>query len=111
MINDFVIDSMHLFYLVIMKRLLREYWTETGSPTKLSNSNMKKLSERLKYLSTKILVEFQRTTRSLENLAYWKATEYRMLLLYFGPMILQDILDPELYAHFLLYHLASRIIS
>ena len=45
------------------------------------------------------------------DIAKWKATEYRMFLLYCGPLILEDILPKNLYKHFMLLHVACRILS
>lgn len=111
MIYDFTLDSLHLLFLGVMKRFLSDYWTAPGNPTKLSSPELKKLTERLTHLSNKIPVEFQRTTRSLHELSKWKATEYRMFLLYYGPFVLDGLLNPELLLHFLLFHVACRIVS
>lgn len=54
--------------------------------------------------------EFQRKTRGIKYIAQWKASEYRFLLLYCGPVVLRGILNPRLYKHFLLFHVACKIL-
>ena len=88
MVKDFFIDIMHLLFLGVTKRFINDYWTNPGNAAKLSKINLEKLSERLKYLSNRIPCEFQRTVRNLNDLTHWKATEYRMFLLYYGPLLL-----------------------
>ena len=58
-----------------------------------------------------ILVEFQGTPRPLQDVKYWKATEFRQLLLHTGPMILKNILPPIIYIHFNTLHVAIRTVS
>ena len=41
----------------------------------------------------------------------WKATEYRFFLLHIGPTVLKGLLKEEVYLHFLLLHIAGRILS
>lgn len=41
----------------------------------------------------------------------WEATEFRLFLLYYRPVVLKDILSKDLYNHFLLLHVACRILS
>ena len=49
--------------------LLCEYWTGSGSENRLPKFLIERLSERLFYLSNKIPYEFQRSTRSLDDLS------------------------------------------
>lgn len=111
MINDFVLDSMHLVHLGIGKKVF-DYWF---------NGNIKavKLSKNLKTLLCNLLLQikhqvpqdFQRTTRSLDDFSKFKATEYQFLLLYAGPVIFKKILSPDVYKHFLLLHVGIRILA
>lgn len=55
--------------------------------------------------------ELHRAIRPLTCLKYWKALEFRNFLLYFGFVVLKDILPQEVFSHFLLLVAATRIIS
>lgn len=55
-------------------------------------------------------VEFARHPRGLFDYAHWKATEFRTFLLYTGPIVLKNVLSPDVYAHFLLLHVAITIL-
>ena len=107
MVNHFVLDSMHLAYLGVMKKLLVEYWL--GAPA--LRESMLRLSQRLVNLSCQVPCEFQCSTRSLAEVSKWKATEYRFSLLYCGPIVLKDLLPLNVYNHFLLFCVSFRILS
>ena len=111
MVKDFTLNSMHLCYLGITKKLLTEYWLKSGSASKLKRNDILRISQRLMNLSKQVPDEFQRTTRSLGEIGTWKATEYRLFLLYSGMFILKDILPEDRYNHFLLFSIENRILS
>lgn len=54
--------------------------------------------------------EFQRKVFDTDNVSHWKTTQYRFMLLYAGPIILEFVLDTNVYKHFLLLHVACRIL-
>ncbi len=54
--------------------------------------------------------EFSRKSRSLSELARWKATELREFLLYTGPIVLKNVLPKRLFEHFLLFHVAVKLL-
>ena len=60
---------------------------------------------------TYIMSDFARKPRSVSKLKYWKATEFRLFLLYVGPVVLRSILPTHLYDHFLLFHCAMCILA
>ena len=39
-----------------------------------------------------------------------KATEFRLILLYIGPLIFKGLLDNDVFEHFLLLHASMRIL-
>lgn len=57
-----------------------------------------------------VSLEFSRKPRSLEDLKYYRATEFRQLLLYIGPIVLQGLLDHDIYLNFLILHVSLRIL-
>lgn len=76
MISRFVLDFMHLCCLGVMKKLLVDYWLNT-STSFLCRQSILRVSQRMINLSSQIPFEFQRTTRSLGEIAKWKATKFR----------------------------------
>lgn len=111
MVNSFTLDAMHLLYLGVMKKLL-DCWIHGKLPfRKLSHNSKTQLSALLLRLKNQIPQEFQRTTRSLDEIAKFKATEFQFILLYIGPIIFKTVLDSDVYKHFMLLHVACRILS
>lgn len=55
--------------------------------------------------------EFTRQSRGLNDMGHWKAIEFRNFLLYFGPVVLKNVLQQEMYDHFLYLSSAIRIFS
>ena len=108
MVSVFVLDSMHLLYQGIMKKLL-EYWINHGVH-KLSVTQRRELSRRMKLLKRQVPCEFQRKPRSTDHIGKLKATELCFFLLYAGPVVLKDVLISKLYKHFLLFHVACRFL-
>lgn len=106
MIFLFILDFMHLCCLGIMKKLLIDCWLQGN----LNFRSKSLLSQRLIYLQSQIPTEFQRTTRSVFDVAKWKATEFRFFLLYGGPVVLKKILPDKLFKHFLLFSVSCRIL-
>lgn len=108
MITHIPLDYMHLCCLGIMKKLLIS-WSEVR-PYKLSNQQLKIISERLVTFRFNIPKEFARKSRSLKDLRHWKATEFRLFLLYVGPAALVSCLEPKRFRHFMLFHCAMYIL-
>lgn len=108
-IADIALDYMHLCCLGVMRKLLI-YWTLKSKLAKLPVILKTKLSNRLKYYSNKIPLDFSRKPRTLDDLLRFKATEFRLILLYMGPCIFKNILKKHIYEHFLTFHASIRIL-
>ena len=109
LVTLFVLDFMYLCCNGIMKKLL-EYWISGDLNVKLDLRRRLELSRRMESLSLQVPFEFQRKTRKTSSIAKWKATEFRFFLLYCGPVVLKKLLRNNLYEHFLLLHVAARIL-
>ncbi|KAJ8687794.1 hypothetical protein QAD02_023588 [Eretmocerus hayati] len=103
----FILDIMHLNYQGNMKKLLKTWFS---SDSKVTREKLLRVSLRLVNLKNQIPSEFQRSTRSVEDVSKYTANEFREILLYTGPFVLKDILDEKEYKHFLLFHTGSRIL-
>lgn len=110
MVNDFLLDSMHLCYLGVMKRLI-DAWMSHDFNVQLSSNQKKLLSNRMENIKFQQPEEFPRKIRNIEHHVKYKATDYRFILLFCGPIILKGILDSDKYKHFLLLHVACRMLS
>lgn len=72
---------------------------------------VKNISYQLIELQKHISSDFARKRRALSELCHWKGTEFRLFVLYIGPLVLKNMLNPNLYAHFITLHTAIRILS
>lgn len=108
MISQFIIDPMHLLDLGITKKILLHILNKkTIIPVKSSNTS---ISENILSLMSFIPKEFKRKGRILTEISRWKATEFRLFILYTGIVILKDCFPIEMYEHFLLIHCSYRIL-
>jgi hypothetical protein len=82
----------------------------TPNKHKLSQVKIDLLSERMIQASHTQPIEFQRRSRGIKDLAFFKATELRTFLLFTGPIVLKGIISDLQYEHFLLLHIAMKIL-
>ncbi|XP_016664012.2 uncharacterized protein LOC107885091 [Acyrthosiphon pisum] len=68
------------------------------------------ISNNLLLLKPFITSDFSRLPRGLNEVPRWKATEYRLFLLYSGPIVLQGMLNEDCYSHFICLHICFRIL-
>ncbi|XP_057340289.1 uncharacterized protein LOC130677522 [Microplitis mediator] len=108
-VKDVILDSMHLLFLGAMKYLLVK-WVEKGSSVRLSRQNRQTFKRVMDSVSEYVPKEFQRKVFDTDDVSHWKATQYRFMLLYAGPIILKFVLNTNVYKHFLLLHVACRIL-
>lgn len=112
MVTGFPHDYMHLVCLGVMRRLT-DLWCGTLGPrrTKLSSTQVLAISERLVQLKDFIPAEFARKPRALSERLRWKATEFRQLLLYTGPIVFKGVLPRQVYDNFMLLSAAIYILA
>ena len=113
LVSCFVLDFMHLVCLGVVRRLLR-FLTGAVSGTrcgKLSSSMINEVNNGPSgLLSIRLPSEFNRQPRSLDDLAYWKATELRSFVLYSGMVVLRKVLKRDQYKHFLSLSISMRLL-
>lgn len=110
-INSFPLDYLHLVLQGVMKKMMNLLIRGKGTVAKLSSKDQEKISRKMLNVSKYIPSEFSRKCRSLKDLVHFKGTEYRLILLYVGPIVFRNVLDEHLYNHFLLFHVAITICS
>lgn len=99
------LEYMHLVCLGAMRKLLK-HWLKGERKIRISMQMASIVSDNLAEISKHVCEEFNRKPRSLNDIDRWKATEFRLFLCYTGPVVLRSILEPNIYHHFMLLHVA-----
>lgn len=106
------LDYMHLICIGVLKKIIK-LWLE-GKPNckfvRLPHAKILSLSSKLLSIKYYITKDFARKPQSIEFIGKWKATELRQFLLYTCPVILKDILHPQVIDHIMTLHVAMRIL-
>ena len=90
--------------LGVMKRMMKALvHGNLSKRVKLRASSIAQISQRIVQCANYFPVEFSRRPRGLQDLAHYKGTEFRNLVLYLGPHCFKGVLYPELYRNFLLF--------
>lgn len=110
MVKCFPIDYMHQVLLGVQKKLLYMWVTEPKGAGRLKAEKVEVINQSLIKLSSQTPNDFARKPRSLKHLPHFKATEFRTFLIYTGKVVLQRVLSPERYAHFLCLSVAITIL-
>ena len=113
MVYSFSIDYMHAVCLGVMKRLLH-IWL--GKDSVFNHriyriTNIREMNSRIELLIRSIPGNiFARRPRKIDHVSYWKATEFRLFLLYTGHIILKDLLPIKYYNNFLCLSFSMLIL-
>jgi len=101
---------MHLVCLGVMKKLINLWMNNGPTSVRLSSWKVKQLSLNLEKVRSCITNDFARKPRRIEEYSRFKATEFRQLLLYTGPIVLKNVLSDECYKHFMSLNISMRIL-
>lgn len=77
---------------------------------KLSADFIRAISLYLSYIKQFIPDDFSRTTRTPNDFAYYKATEFRLHMLYIIPVAFKDFFPSPIYQHFLYFHVSMKLL-
>ena len=111
MVKDFPADYMHLVCLGVVRRLLKMWKDGFGDRrTTVGSLSISLITARLESMYNYIPKEFARKTRSFSFLDRFKATEFRLFLLYVGAVAIVDIVPEEYYKNFLLLQCGMTIL-
>lgn len=112
MVCDIPREYQHLICQGVMKKLI-SFWLKgtKNFKTKFSALDCTQISEKLIQSRETKPSEINRSSRSLNCVSFWKATEFRSFLLKLGPVVLREHLSKEAYNHFLALFCATTICS
>ncbi|KAE8739082.1 hypothetical protein FOCC_FOCC015424 [Frankliniella occidentalis] len=110
LVSQFRLDTLHLIYLGVWKRLLLA-WISWNGPWKLPIKTKEEISLKFVALALSCPSDFNRPPRALSEIPFWAGTEFRRTLLYDGVVVFRDSLNPNVYSHFLLLHCALSILN
>ena len=100
------LDAMHLVYLGCTRKLLL-IWLRSTSIYKLPQVEQDKMSNNFLSLKEYVPSDFARKPRNLKYIKFFKATEFRQILLYTGIIAIKDIvIDENVYLNFVTLHVA-----
>lgn len=109
LVSNIALDYMHLICLGIVKKMIL-LWMSGSLAVRINVQAKDNISQALINLRSAVSKEFLRRSRSLNEIAYWKATEFRQFLLYTGPIVLKTVLNRNVYTNFLTLHVAISIL-
>jgi hypothetical protein len=110
--QDFPPEYMHSVCLGVVRKIFKAFIMPSKGmrlACKLSVTQQLSLSNLMTSIAKYTPHEFQRRPRSLKEFPHYKASEFRMLLLYLGPFLLKNFLPQQYYNHFLLLHFAIYV--
>ncbi|CAN7938072.1 unnamed protein product, partial [Ixodes hexagonus] len=110
LVKDVPLDYMHLVLLGVMKKLIF-LWFSGPSKYRQGRHVKEDISERHCRLQQFICSELSRRPRSLSEVDRWKATEFKLILLYTGPLVFVPSLPKIMYKNFMSLHVALTIFS
>ena len=106
-VSSFSLDYMHLVRLGVVRRILF-FWKTGPHHCRLSHSQLTEVSELL--CALRLPPEFARQPRSLFEVEWWKATEFRSFLLYTGSVVLKKVICIKSYETFMALSIAVGIM-
>lgn len=108
LVSQVPFEYMHLVCLGVTRKLLK-IWICASVPLRIPGRQVIEISNALAQLKPFIVKEFSRKPRSLKEIDRWKATEFRQLLLYTGPIVFSS-LPKKYYQNFMTLHCAISIL-
>lgn len=100
LVQGMAIDYMHGILLGVQRLLLRLWFSHILKGQVFSVHNKADdVNKRLQAITPTL--DITRMPTEVKDLKHWKAKEYRDFLLFYGPAVLSDTLQPVYFAHFM----------
>ena len=109
-VADVGLDYLHLVCIGVQKKLATIWVSDPFDNVRLSKEVVQKISIFRISIAKYVTSDFVRKPRAMKDLPRWKATELRLDLVYIGPVVYKDFLSPNCYDHFILLHVAIRLL-
>lgn len=109
-VDMFIIDYIHLVCLGVTKKLMFLWFSKGPLNVRVGSRKTHELSSNVLNLNSYITTDFARKSRSIFEMRRWKATEFRIFLLYTGPIVLKNIITDECYTNFMALNIAMIIL-
>lgn len=107
MVSQMPLDPMHLVDLGVTTKCIQLFLDRV-----VLDVDVPKISQLLEeVIKPNTPIEFERTCRTLDEIALWKATEFRQFLLYSSIVVLKDTVDENVYYHWLCLVCGMRLLS
>ncbi|XP_077551176.1 uncharacterized protein LOC144164773 [Haemaphysalis longicornis] len=110
MVCQIPLDHMHLICLGVMRKLIL-LWTKGDKSYRIGKATRDSLSGANVESRYYVPSDMSRQPRSLSDVDKWKATEFRLILLYTGVVVLKGQISDSLMDNFLTLHCAVSILS
>lgn len=112
MVLDFFLDALHLCDQGATKRYTSKLMgkAKRASVIQMSEGQISRLEAEMLTLKSSVSNDFQRPLVLVKFYAQWKGCTFRDFALYFAPLLLKPLLSDRVYAHFLKYSVALRIL-
>ncbi|KAM7288143.1 uncharacterized protein ISCGN_031832 [Ixodes scapularis] len=110
MVAQVPLDYMHLVCIGVVHKLMR-VWFKGPKACRMGSNVKDELSTKSEALRHFVPSDFSRRPRSFWDMEMWKATEFRLLLLYTGPVIFPSTVRSDLQANFMILHCAITILA
>lgn len=111
LVTQFPLDPMHLIFLGVVRRVLLNYFFERSSPFRLSQKIITDIDTKISVVHSHITSDFSRKSRSLKEIHRWKATEYRLFIMYTYPVLFFNAINQVQFDLILSLHCAVFILS
>lgn len=117
LVLDFPLDYMHLVLLGVVKKCLLNWTGNVKTKSRkfhlhrIGGPALTMVNERLTICSVQMCDEFQRRPRSLTEINFFKATEFRNIVVYLFPLVFNGAFPcSNVYSHFCSLVVAVRIL-